>query len=203
MAAGRGLVGGPWYPPGPPQDQALAEDHLVKRVVSRLVDILGPQLAAQTHPRSTEDLREAPQGPHAGASEVEEILEFLPEEFPLASSTGVRVEDRRPMSSQHKGDHEGYHDWYFDHGEAPLRPADLRALAAPDARSIAWNLGQLSSDLLAITKEMEVSTFISMALVVGAGHILAPEAKKKLVIGGKLQVTPQVQAAWYNLYRTS
>jgi hypothetical protein len=38
-----------------------------------------------------------------------------------------------------------------------------------------------------------------MALVVGAGHTLAPEAKKKLVIGGNLLIRPQVQAAWYKL----
>jgi hypothetical protein len=94
MAAGREPVGGPWYPPGPPQDPQ-AEDRLVERVVSRLVDILGPRLAAQTPPRFRQDLREAHQGLHAGAQEVEELS--FPEELPLASSTGVRVEDRRPM----------------------------------------------------------------------------------------------------------
>jgi hypothetical protein len=57
----------------------------------------------------------------------------------------------------------------------------------------------LSSDLSAITKETTVETFVSMALVVGAGHTLALEAKRKLVIGGKLQLRPAVQAAWYKL----
>jgi hypothetical protein len=46
---------------------------------------------------------------------------------------------------------------------------------------------------------MEVLTFVSMALVVEASYMLAPEAKRKLVIGGKLQARPKVQAAWYGL----
>jgi hypothetical protein len=44
-----------------------------------------------------------------------------------------------------------------------------------------------------------LSTFISMALIVGARHALSPEAKKKLVIGGKLQLRPKIQAVWYSL----
>jgi hypothetical protein len=166
------------------QIQSLVDDHLVERVV----DVLGPRIVAQNPPRSTEDLREAPQGPHAGA--LEEIPEFLPEELPPASSTGVRVKDRRAISVS-AGSHEGHHDRYFDHGEAPPRPAELRAPAVPNPCSIAWDLGQFSSDLSAITKEMELSTFIFMALVVGARHALSPEAKKKLVIGGKLQLRPK------------
>jgi hypothetical protein len=77
------------------------------------------------------------------------------------------------------GRHEGHRDRYFDHEEASQRPADLRAPAGPDDRSINWDLGQLSSDLSTITKKMEVPTFVSMALVVGVGHTLAPEAKRK------------------------
>jgi hypothetical protein len=84
MAARREPVGGPWYPPGPPQ--VMEEDHLVERVVSRLVDILGPRLAAQTPPSVREDLRQAPQGPReapvaSSTPEVEELLESVPEEL--------------------------------------------------------------------------------------------------------------------------
>jgi hypothetical protein len=115
MAAGREPAGGPWWPPGPPQDQALVEDNLVERVVSRLVDILRPQLVARTSSGAAED----PQGLHAGAPEVEKPS-FL-EELPLASSTEVSVED---------------HDRCYGHGAEPVRVADLRAPAAPDPRSI-------------------------------------------------------------------
>jgi hypothetical protein len=180
MAAGREPVGGPWYPPGPPQ--AMKEDHLVERVVSRLVDILGPRLAVQNPPRAREDLREAHQGLHAGAPEVEELS--LLEELPLASSTGVRVEDRRPMSGHHEGHHEGHHGLYLDHGEAPLRAAELRAPAALDARSIAWDLGQFASDLSPITPQTEIAMFVKYATIVEAGHMLAPQTKRKLVVGG-------------------
>jgi hypothetical protein len=51
----------------------------------------------------------------------------------------------------------------------------------------------------ATPKGLEVSTFVSMALVVGAGHMLAPEAKSKLVVGGALRARPKVQAVWYGL----
>jgi hypothetical protein len=46
---------------------------------------------------------------------------------------------------------------------------------------------------------MKIKTFVSMALVVGASQTLAPEAKRKLVIGGVLRAKPKVQAAWYKL----
>jgi hypothetical protein len=101
---------------------------LEERVVRRIVELLGPMLEARSPARGREDLREAHQRLHAGAPEVEELS--LPEELPLASSTGVRVEDRRPMSGHHEGHHEGHHGLYFDHGEVPLRPAKLRAPAA-------------------------------------------------------------------------
>jgi hypothetical protein len=76
---------------------------------------------------------------------------------------------------------------------------ELRAPAAPDARSIAWDLGPFSSDFSAITKEMEVAVFVSMALVANAGHTASPGAKKNLAIGGQLAVRPKVQATWYEL----
>jgi hypothetical protein len=155
---------------------------LEERVVRRIVDLLGPMLEARIPARGHEDLWEAPQGLHAGAPEVEELS--LPEELPLASST------------EESGDH---HDRFYGHGEAPVRAADLGAPAAPDARSIAWDLGQFSSDLYALTKEMEVGVFVSMALVINAGHATAPVAKKNLAVGGKLTIRPPVQAAWYGL----
>jgi hypothetical protein len=70
----------------------MVDYYLVERVVSRLVDILGPQLAAQTPSRACEDLREAPQGLHEGAPEgsLEGLLEQLLASEPLASSTEVR-----------------------------------------------------------------------------------------------------------------
>jgi hypothetical protein len=148
------------------------------------VQVSGHSRTAVSSPKAREDLREAPQGPHETpvvcTTQVEELPESVPEEL-LALESG------------------SHHGLYLDHGEAPLRPAELRVPAAPDACGIAWDLGQLSSDLSAITKEMTVATFASMALVVGAGHTLAPQSKRKLVIGGKLQVRPQVQAAWYKL----
>jgi hypothetical protein len=104
----------------------------VERVVSRLVDILGPQLAGRASSRAAEDLREAPQGPHgapvASSTQVEELPESVLEEL-LASDSG------------------GHHGLYLNHGEVPLRVSDLGAPAVPDARSIAWDLGQLSSDI--------------------------------------------------------
>jgi hypothetical protein len=84
-------------------------------------------------------------------------------------------------------------------GHAPVRVAYLGAPAASDAREVAWNLGQFSSDLSSITPQMQIATFVSMALVVGAGHTLAPEAKRKLVVGGVLRAKPKVQAVWYGL----
>jgi hypothetical protein len=175
MAAGREPAWGPWYPPGPPPQGPSQMDDLEERVVRRIADLLGPRIPA----RGREDLREAPQGLHAGAPEVEELS--LPEELPLASST------------EESGDH---HDRFYGHGEAPVRTADLGAPAAPDARSIAWDLGQFSSDLSALTKEMEVGVFVSMALVINAGHTTAPDAKKNLAVGGKLSIRPPVQAAF-------
>jgi hypothetical protein len=49
---------------------------------------------------------------------------------------------------------------------------------------------------------MEISTFVTMALVIVGGHTLSPEAKKKLVVGGKLSARPKVPAAWYVLMST-
>jgi hypothetical protein len=46
---------------------------------------------------------------------------------------------------------------------------------------------------------MEVAVFVSMALVVNAGHTTAPDSKKNLAVGGSLAVRPKVQAAWYGL----
>jgi hypothetical protein len=141
-------------------------------------------LEARNPLRACEDLREAPQGPHgapvASSTQVEELSESVPEEL-LASESG------------------GHHGLYLDHGEVLLRVAELWALAAPDSRSIAWDLGQFLSDLTAITQEIEVTVFVSMALVVNAGHMASPEAKKNLMVGGKLAVRPKVQAVWYRL----
>jgi hypothetical protein len=46
---------------------------------------------------------------------------------------------------------------------------------------------------------MEVAVFVSMALVINAGHTTAPDANKNLAVGGKLAMRPPVQAAWYRL----
>jgi hypothetical protein len=179
MAAGREPAWGLWYPPGPPPQGPSQMDDLEERVVRRITDLLGPMLEARIPARGREDLREAPQGLDAGALEVEELS--LPEELPLASST------------KESGDH---HDRFYGHGEAPVRAAGLGAPAVPDARSIAWDLGQFSSDLSMLTKEMEVGVFVNMALVINAGHTTAPDAKKNLAAGGKLAIRPPVQAAW-------
>jgi hypothetical protein len=128
IAAGREPAGVPWYPPGfAPQGPSQMDD-LEERVVRRIVDLLGPILEARSPARGREDLREAPQGLHAGAPEVEVVPEFLLEEVPLASSAGARGEDHLPMS----GRQEGHRGPYFGHGGAPRRPADLRAPAGPD-----------------------------------------------------------------------
>jgi hypothetical protein len=85
MAAGREPACGPWYPPGPPPQGPSQMDDLEERVVRRIADLLGLILKARIPARGREDLREAPQGLHAGAPEVKEPS--LPEELPLASST--------------------------------------------------------------------------------------------------------------------
>jgi hypothetical protein len=89
----------------------------------------------------------------------------------------------------------GHHDRFYGH--APVRVADLGAPAVPDARSIAWDLGQFVSDLSPITPQTEIATFVRYATIVEASHTLAPEAKRKLVVGGALRARPKVQAAWY------
>jgi hypothetical protein len=68
--------------------------------VSRLVDILGPQLAALTPARACEDLREVKQGLREGAAEgslegglggtQKGLREELRASEPLANSTEVR-----------------------------------------------------------------------------------------------------------------
>jgi hypothetical protein len=40
---------------------------------------------------------------------------------------------------------------------------------------------------------------VRYATIVEAGHTLAPQAKRKLVVGGALRARPKVQAAWYGL----
>jgi hypothetical protein len=147
-------------------------------VVRRIVDLLGPMLETRSPARGREDLRDALQGPHERAPELEGPREELMASEPLASSTEVRP---RVEDCSSAGSHEGHRDRYFDHEEAPLRPADLEVPAASlTSREVAWDLGQLSSDLSSITPQMEVSTFLSMALVVGAG----PGSKKKASCGG-------------------
>jgi hypothetical protein len=89
-----------------------------------------------------------------------------------------RVEDQKAMiGANGHGDH---HDQYLDNGESPMRPSELRApVASTDIWAIAWDLQQFTSDLSSITKEMELSNFVAMALVIVKGHTFAPEAKKK------------------------
>jgi hypothetical protein len=101
------------------------------------VDLLGPMFEGHRSPaRGREDLMEAPQGPHERAPELASE--------PVANST--QVEESIPEEILESG---GHHDRFYGH--APVRVADLGAPAAPDARSITWDLGQFASDLSPIT----------------------------------------------------
>jgi hypothetical protein len=92
-------AGGPWqFPSGPhPQGLSQMDDELENQVVLRLMDLLGPMLAARVPARACEDLREvpqwlregAPEGPHEVTEELRGIRASVLPEKPLLHCTGA------------------------------------------------------------------------------------------------------------------
>jgi hypothetical protein len=49
---------------------------------------------------------------------------------------------------------------------------------------------------------MLLQDFVTMAVIIAKGHVLEPEAARRLVVGSRLAARPAIQAAWFKLLST-